>query len=99
MMQIATYESKEKFLLCVCVCVCVCVLVTQLCPTPCNAMEPAGSSVHGILQERILVWIATPFSRGSSRSRDQTQVWIPSKLFTIWATREAPLYTTELNPL
>mgnify|MGYP006996447845 CR=1 FL=1 len=35
----------------------MCVLVTQLCPTPCNPMDssPPGSSVHGILQERILV--------------------------------------------
>ena len=33
-----------------------------------------GSSVHGILQARILEWVAVPFSRGSSQSRDQTQV-------------------------
>ena len=40
----------------VCVCVCVCVLVTQLCPTLCNPMDWGlpGSSVHGILQARIL---------------------------------------------
>ena len=39
-----------------CVCVCVCVLVTQSCPTVCNPMDcsPLGSSVHGILQARIL---------------------------------------------
>ena len=48
--------------------VCVCVLVAQLCLTLCNAMNgsPPGFSVHGILQARILEWIATPFSRGSS---------------------------------
>ena len=44
-----------------------------------------GSSVHGILQERILEWVATPFSRGSSRPRDQTLVsrigrWILHRL-------------------
>ena len=56
--------------------VCVCVLVSQLCPTLCNPMDcsPPGSSLHGILQARMLEWIAIPFSRGSSRARDQTQV-------------------------
>ena len=55
---------------------CVCVLVTQLCLTVCNPMHwnPPGSSVHGILQARILEWVPIPFSRGSSQSRDQTQV-------------------------
>ena len=50
------------------------VLVAQLCPTVCNPMHcsPRGSSVHGILQARILEWVAVPFSRGSSRPRDQT---------------------------
>ena len=33
-----------------------------------------GSSVHGILQARVLEWVATSFSRGSSRPRDRTQV-------------------------
>ena len=44
------------------------VLVTQLCPTLCDPMDcdPLGSSVHGILQERILEWVAIPFFRGSS---------------------------------
>jgi len=36
--------------------------------------SPPGSSVHGILQARVLEWVAIPFSRGSSQSRDQTQV-------------------------
>ncbi|CAI9168991.1 unnamed protein product [Rangifer tarandus platyrhynchus] len=41
------------------------VLVTQTCPTLCNPMDcsPPGSSVHGILQARILEWVAGPFSR------------------------------------
>ena len=40
----------------------------QSCPTLCNPMDdsPPGSSVHGILQARILEWVAVPFSRGSS---------------------------------
>ena len=57
-------------------CVKVKVLVTQLSPTPCDPMvcSPPGSSVHGILQARILEWVAMPFSRGSSQPRDQTHV-------------------------
>ena len=52
-----------------------------------------GSSVHGILQIRILEWVAMPFSRGSSQPRDQTQVsCIAGRFFTIWATREAQEY-------
>ena len=47
------------------------VTVTQLCPTLCNPMD---YTVHGILQARILEWVAFPFSRGSSQPRDQTQV-------------------------
>ena len=41
----------------------------QLCPTLCNPMDcsPPGSSVHGILQARILEWVAMPSSRGSSQ--------------------------------
>ena len=47
-------------------------------------------TVHGILQARILEWVAFPFSRGSSQPRDWTQVSsIASRSFTIWATREA----------
>ena len=47
-------------------------------------------TVHGILQARILEWVAFPFSRGSSQPRDRTQVSrIAGGFFTIWATREA----------
>ena len=73
----------------VCVCVCVCVWVTQLCPTLCDPTDcnPPGSSVHGILQARILEWVASPFSRGSSWPRDRTLIsCITGRVFTIWAT-------------
>ena len=52
------------------------VLFAQSCPTVCNPMDcsPPGSSVHGVLQARILEWVAIPFSRGSSQPRDRTQV-------------------------
>ena len=47
-------------------------------------------TVHGILQARILEWVAFPFSRGSSQPRHWTQVsCIASRFFTSWATREA----------
>ena len=68
------------------------VLVTQLCPTlsdPRNC-SPPGSSVHGILQARILEWVAIPFSTGPSWPRDQTRVsCIAGGFFTVWATTEA----------
>ena len=76
------------------------VLVTQPCPTLCNAVDCSlpGSSVHGILQARILERVATPFSRGSSQLRDQTQVsCIADRFFTVWATREAHLLGTALH--
>ena len=50
-------------------------------------------TVHGILQARIPEWVACPFSRGSSKPRDQTQVsHIADRFFTSWATREAQSY-------
>ena len=56
------------------------VKVAQLCPTFCNPMD---YTVHGILQARILEWVAFPFSRGSSQPRDQTQVsHIAGRFFT-----------------
>ena len=63
------------------------VKVAQSCPTLCNPMD---YTVHGILQARILQWVAFPFFRGSSQPRDQTQVsCIAGGFFTSWATREA----------
>ena len=50
--------------------------VTQLCLTHCDPMDcsPPGSSIHGILQARILEWVAISFCRGSSQPNDQTRV-------------------------
>ena len=75
--------------------------VAQSCPTLCDPVDcsPPGSSVHGILQARILEWVAISFSilewvaisfsRGSSRPRDWTRVsCIAGRRFTLWATRE-----------
>ena len=61
-------------------------LLGSLYPTLCNPMDcsPPGSSVCGILQARILECVAMPFSRGSSRPRDQNWVsCIAGRFFTI----------------
>ena len=67
-------------------------LISQSCPTVCDPRDCSlpGTSVHGILQARVLEWVAMPSSRGSSQPRDQTQIsHIADRFFTIWATREA----------
>ena len=71
-------------------CVCIQLLSrTRLFVTP-RTIAPSGSSVLGILQARILKWVAMPFSRGSSRPRDWTCVsCIAGRFCTFWATREA----------
>ena len=57
-----------------------------------------GSSVHGILQARILEWVAVPFSGGSSQPRDGTQVSrIVGGFFTVWATKEALIYYSPVS--
>ena len=61
-----------------------------MCLTLCDPMDhsPPGSSVHGILQARILERVAIPFSRGSSQPRSWTWIsCVASRFFTIWATR------------
>ena len=66
-------------------------LVAKLCPTLAILWTVAGQApVSVILQVRILNWIAISFSRGSSWSRNWTQVsFIAGKFFTDWAVREA----------
>ena len=67
------------------------VKVAQSCPC-----DPMDYTVHGILQARILEWVAIPFSRGSSWPRNQTGVYcIAGRVFTSWDTREAP---EKVNP-
>ena len=63
------------------------VKVAQSCPI---FGDPLNYTAHGILQARILEWVAVPFSRGSSQPRDRTHVsWMAGGFFTNWATREA----------
>ena len=69
------------------------VLIPQSCPTlsdPVYSSLP-GSSFHGLLQARILEWVATSCSMGSSWPRNQTWVsCIAGRFYTIWVTSEAP---------
>ena len=78
----------------------VCVFVTQLCPTLCDPMDCSlpGSYVHGILQARLLEWVAIPFSRESSRLKDWTQLsCMAGRFFTIWETRRACSHMRNCN--
>ena len=88
----------------------VCAKSLQSCLTLCDTMDhsPPGSSVHGILQARILEWVGTPSSRGSSRPTDWTHAsyvsCIGRQVLTTGATWEAlisvqsPVKQSELMP-
>ena len=67
------WNLKKKMVCGVCVCVC---LVIQVCLILCNPTDCClpGTSVHRILQARLLEWGAISSSRGSSQPRDQTWV-------------------------
>ena len=75
-------------------------LIAQSCPTLCDPKDcsPPGSSVHGILQARILEWVAIYSPRESSQPRDQTCIsYITSKFFTTELQRKphsGNIYTT-----
>ena len=74
--------------------------VTQSCLTLCYPMDCSlpDSSFHGILQARILEWVAVACSRGSSQPRDWTQVsLIAGEFFTIWATRNNSLNISRVD--
>ena len=72
-------------------------LVAQSCPTLCDRLfvmlmhhRPPSPSVHGILQARILEWVAILLSRASFWPRDWIRVFhIACRFFSVWATREA----------
>ena len=69
------------------------VKAAQLCSTLCDPMD---YTVREILQARTLEWVAFPFFRGSSQSRDRTQVSrIAGRFFTSWATREAQRFAVK----
>ena len=61
------------------------------------SLRPQGFTVHGIFQARILEWVTTPISRGSSPPRDRTPISnIVGGFFTIWAARESLYACDEL---
>ena len=68
---------------------CIRIQLLQSCLTLCNPMDcsPLGFSVHGILQSRILEWVAMPSSRGSSWPRDRTCI----SCLLLWQTDSLPL--------
>ena len=77
--------------MCACVYICVCMYVCVCCSAVPDSLRPHGLyTFHGILQAKIVKWVAVRFSRGSSQPRDGTQVsHIAGGFFTGWATREA----------
>ena len=64
----------------------------QLCPTLCDPIDgsPLGSSVPGILQARILEWVAISSSRGSFQPKDQTHISYVSCIADRFFTAELP---------
>ena len=77
----------------------VLVLVAQSCPTLCDPTDHSlpGSSVHGILQARVLEWVVMPSSRGSSLLRNETWVSrIAGRFFTL-STSPPPHYSLQLS--
>ena len=75
-------RSSHKAVLC-------CAKSVQSRPALCDRMDCSlpGSSVQGILQARILEWVAISFSRGSSRPRDLTQVLLHQHWQILWLRR------------
>ena len=64
----------------------ICMVKVKIAPSCPPLCDPVNYTVHGILQARILEWVAVPFSRGSSQPRDLTQVsCIAGRFFTSWA--------------
>ena len=65
-----------------------------------NSLQSQDYTVYGILQARILEWVAFPFSRGSSQTRNQIQFsCIAGRFFTNWAAREEKPKNTEVGSL
>ena len=63
------------------------------CSVVSDSLWPYGLTVHGVLQARILEWVAVPFSSGPSRPRSWTGVsCIAGRFFTSWAIREAQVF-------
>ena len=89
-------ESKDKFFSLSCFPAHTCTLSRFSCVWLFATLRTIGSFVHGILQARILEWVAMPSSRGSSSFRNLTPVscvsCIASRFLTQWTTWEAPCF-------
>ena len=93
------WPDGDQFLQDKCACtqinIYVCVYIhvkceSESCSIVSSSLWPHDYRVHGILQARILEWVASPFSRGSSRPRNRTGVsCIAGGFFISWATRKA----------
>ena len=84
--------EKEKYCMTSLVCCCCSCLAAKSCPILCKPMDcsPPGSSVQRISQARMLEWVASSFSRGSSHPRDQIHAsCIGRWIFCHGAIREA----------
>ena len=103
--EVFSTRKKTEALLYMHVCVCVCVRTrslscVKLFVNPWTVARPPGPSAHGILQARILVVIATSFSRGSSWPTDRTCVsCIAGGFSTRWATGEASVCISDYSML
>ena len=86
-------------------CASICAKMLQSCLALCDPMDwsPPGSSVHGILQARILEWVAMPSSRESSQPRDQTHVsyvsCIGRRVFYQYCHPGSPTYNINTSDL
>ena len=78
---------------------CMCARSLQLCLTLCDLLDcsPPVSSVHGILQARILEWVAMPSFRGSSQPRDQ--VFVSMSPESHWVIHSIPIIVSSLFPM
>ena len=97
-LQIPWFQPYAVLLL-LSVSVCVC-SVAQLCLTLCDPIDcsSTATSVHGILQTRILEWVPIPFSRGSSRPRDWTHISCSGRrILYHWATWQVLLLSVLLT--
>ena len=92
---------EQYSVVCMCMIVCVCAKPLQLCLTLCDPMDcsPPGFYVHGILQARVLEWVAMPSSRGNLpdpgiKPRSLTSTALAGRFFTTSATWAATYMCT-----
>ena len=76
------------------------VLKVKVAPSCLTLCDPIDYTVHGILQARMLEWVAFPFSRVSSQPRDRTQVsHITGRFFSSWATGKSSVLSGDVSSI